>query len=175
LTLELNRTTFAPVAPAGPDSVTVANTEFCDPPTTRVGESAMLWTDTGFTARVAVFVVVPYLAVIVAVAARVTVEVVIVNVPVNDPAGMTTVAGTCALALLDVRLIVVGPDATALMLTVPLAEEPPATEVGETVRVERPGIATVMSWVNVTPPDEAEMTLAPVVTGLTANVALVAS
>ena len=127
--------------------------------------------------RVADFVTAPSLAETVPTVDSVTGVVVIVNVPVADPAGTITVLGTTTATFDEVSATVVGLGATAVNVTVPVAVFPPATEVGEIVKVERVGIATAMSCVNVMELRVAETTElpAPAAFGLavTVNVAVV--
>lgn len=77
----------------------------------------------------------PTLAVIVATTFEVTVVVDIVKLAVEEPAATWTVAGTVAFELLEVNVTVKPPDgATPPRVTVPVAEVPPATAVGEMLR-----------------------------------------
>jgi len=72
----------------------------------------------------------------VAVVLAATLFVVTVNVAVEEFAATVTLAGTTALAVLDVNATTTPPvGAGPLNVTVPLEEDPPATDVGERVTV----------------------------------------
>ena len=71
----------------------------------------------------------------------VTDKVEILNDADIDPGATVTEAGTAALELLDMRLIIAPPDAAGpLKVTVPDALKPPITEVGFNVRLANPGV-----------------------------------
>jgi hypothetical protein len=114
------------------------------------------------TDSLAVFETSPNFAVIVAVIVALTPFVVMVNVVEELPAGIVTVAGTVADVLLEVRVTVVEDPGAAPRLTVPVAVAPPCTVVGDTLSEERVGTLTVRSCENVTPPLEADITVAAV-------------
>ena len=126
-----DRPTEKPPVGAGPLSVTVPVEE--TPPMTDVGATLTALTVGGTIVKVAELVLVPRVAVIEAGVLVATPVVVIVNVPVIDPDGTVTVAGTVAAALLDVRLTTVPPvPAVAPSVTVPVDDVPPVTDVGLT-------------------------------------------
>ena len=67
----------------------------------------------------------------------VTTEVEILKVAVVDPAGTVTVEGSDATELLEVKLTAVPPvGAAEPNVTVPVADDPPVTELGETDNFE---------------------------------------
>ena len=103
------------------------------------------------TVNVAVLVADPSLAVTVAALEAVTVSVEIVKFADVAPAGIVTDVGGLTQVPLDVSVTVVSPEFAALMETVPVADAPPATEVGEIVKEDNVGTATVISCVNDTP------------------------
>jgi hypothetical protein len=77
----------------------------------------------------------PMLAVMARVSELATPFVVMVNVAVVEPAATVTVEGTCASDPLLVRLTTVPvPVAVWEIVTVPVLELPPTTEIGESVR-----------------------------------------
>jgi len=123
----------APPAPAGPFRVRVPVAAV--PPVTVAGEMVSPVSVAGLIVKVPVFDTVPWLPVIVTGVAVATPLVVIENVPVVEPAGTVTEAGGVALLELEVRLIVAPPvGAAADSVTVPVADVPPVTEAGATVR-----------------------------------------
>ena len=134
--LLLESETLAPDAGAAADSVTTP----CDPepPVTVSGLVTSRCTvgrgggaPAGVTVSVPVLVVPFKEAVITTLLLAVTAEVVIVNVPVNPPAGTVTLAGTLATAaLLLESAITVVCGAAVLTITVPLVALPPSTVVG---------------------------------------------
>ena len=81
---------------------------------------------------------------IVAVTVADTADVLTLNVTVVDPPGTVTVSGTAALALLEASFIVVPVEgALALIVTVPVVEFPPTTDVGERVTPVKTGTTTL--------------------------------
>jgi hypothetical protein len=123
--------TASPPVGAGPLRVTVPVDG--DPPVTDVGLSPNVVTTGAVIARLAVEVLAPRVAVIVAEALADTAEVDTVNVPVVDPAATVTEAGTVADALFEARFTTVPPaGAGALIVAVPVEEVPPTTVVGLT-------------------------------------------
>jgi len=126
-----DKLTTTPPDPAEPLSVTVPVE--LDPPITVAGESDTVVRFAAVMVRVAVFVVLPSAAEIVALVLDETADVVIVNVAVVAPAATVTEPGTVALVLLDERVTEVPPEADGpLSVTVPVEEEPPVTDVGDT-------------------------------------------
>jgi hypothetical protein len=138
----LERLTTAPLLGAGPLSVTVPLEE--EPPVTLLGlrviEERVGDVPAGVTVSVAVFVVVPRVAVMVTGVEAVTAVVFTVNVALVAPAATVTLAGTVAAdALLErdttAPLLGAGP----LRVTVPVEEEPPVTLLGLSVIEESVG------------------------------------
>ena len=109
--------------------------------------------------RVAVCGFEPVDAVIVAVVFEATARVAIVNAVEVVPAGTTTAAGTTALVLDELMLTAV-PFAGAgpVRVTVPVVEDPPATEAGDTEMLASVAEVTVRVADCDTPPDVAVMT-----------------
>jgi len=127
--LEVNLTTTPP-GPASPFSVTVP-VEF-RPPNTDEGETSMLVRVAGMIVTVAASAELPILAVTDADVGIATPTVVTVNVVEFEPAGTVTVDWTVASVLLEARLTVSPPiGAFVFSVTVPVAEAPPRTIVGE--------------------------------------------
>src|SRR5665213_2205587 len=80
----------------------------------------------------------------------------IVNVASDAPAGMVTLAGTCAFVLSLARLIVTpAAGATALIATSPVILTPPTVDVGDRLTDDTPNGSIVSGCVIVTPPDAA--------------------
>jgi hypothetical protein len=109
--------------------------------------------------------------------AAVTARVLVVNIALDDPAGMVTCAGTLAAVELLLESVNKAPPAGAgpLSVTVPCDEVPPATLVGLSVMDTNLGAFTVRSDSFVNPLNVADMPIVLVViTGevVTANVAL---
>jgi hypothetical protein len=128
-----DRLTLSPLEGAGPLRVTVP-VELL-PPTTEVGEIAMLCSAEGVTASIVVFVTEPKTAVMVAVVVVATDEVVIVKVAVEPPAATFTEVGTVTLVVLDDKLTLVAPGpAGPVRVTVPVEVFPPTRVLGDTVR-----------------------------------------
>lgn len=130
--LEVSDTTRPPVG-AGSFNVTVAVEEA--PPTSEVGLNATPETPGVVTAKVAVTGVPSADAVIVVVVLAATAKVVTVKVPVELPLGIVTDAGTVpAAVLLEVKLTTAPPvGAGSFKVMVPVADVPPATDVGLTL------------------------------------------
>lgn len=121
-----DKVTLVPPGPAGPVRVTVPVDGL--PPISVEGERVILVSPAGLIVRLAVNVVDPSVAEIVAVAAVDTADVVILKVADVVPAATVTVAGTTPFALELDKLIVVPPDgADPLMKTVPVKDVPPVT------------------------------------------------
>ena len=107
------------------------------PPVTLVGERLTLMELGGLIERAAVLVPPSSVAVTVAVALAETAVVPIVNVAVVAPAATVTEAGTVQAARLLVSATTAPPvGAAALIVTVPVADCPPVTELGEIVKEE---------------------------------------
>ena len=122
--------TTSPEGPAGFVRVTVPTADA--PPTTEPGATETLETEDSVTESVAVFVVEPFAAEIVALTLEDTLVVLMVNVAVVLPAATVTVAGTVAAELLDVRFTTNPPvGAWPLIVTVPVEVLPPATVDGD--------------------------------------------
>lgn len=84
------------------------------------------------------------LPVIVAVMVAETAVVVIVKIAAVEPAGTETDAGTMALPLFELRVTETPPAGAApLSVTVPAAEAPPVTTIGEVVKLDSEGGLTV--------------------------------
>jgi hypothetical protein len=138
--LELERLTVIPVGPAAPLSVTVPVTAVEDPPMTEVGATEKADKVAGVTVRTAPIVVEPSFAETVADFFAETAEVVIVNVPEVAPAAMIRLAGTAATVVLELSAMFNPPvGAAPLMVTVPVEEDPPWTDVGFTLIALRTG------------------------------------
>jgi hypothetical protein len=124
--------TVWPPAPAGPLRFTVPVDVL--PPPTEVGFRLIETRVAGVTVKVAEAEATALPAEIVAVVWALTPEVVTVNVAVDSPAAITTVAGTVALELLDVRFMVAPPvGACPEIVIVPTEELPPSSEDGASV------------------------------------------
>jgi len=128
--------TLTPPAAATPESVTVPVLEA--PPATLVGETVNALTTGAVTAKIAVFFVAPWLAVIVTDLFAATATELILKVTVVLPEGTVAVAGTVTEAS-DLANVTTNPalGAAAEIVIVPVAEAPPRSEVGETVTDER--------------------------------------
>lgn len=138
----LDRLTTTPPDVAGPFRVTVP-VEF-SPPVTPGGFRPRPISASWAILRVAVFVVEPSVAEIVAVIGLVTEFVVTVKVPVDEPAATVTLAGVCACGLLEPRVTATPPlGAGPLSVTVPIEALPPTTVVGERDRPTKSGGVTV--------------------------------
>jgi len=85
----------------------------------------------------------PAVAVIVAELFALTVLVVMVNVALVDPPATATLGGTAAVAVLLLDSTTVWPPegAAELSVTIPVADEPPTTDVGLMLRLARPAVA----------------------------------
>lgn len=154
------------------------------PPTTVLELSVTLVTAgpvaAGVTASVKERVAEPWEAVMSAEVLALAVDVVTVNVAVLAPSATVTLAGTVATDVLLLESVTTTPPAVAgaVNVTVPVEEEPPTTERGLRLRLERVGLLefTVSVAVLDTPPAVAVMTeelLPAVVPAWIANVALV--
>lgn len=129
--LEVSVTTWPPVG-AGPVKVTVPVDDA--PPTKDVGERATLLTAGDVMVSIAVEELEPIVAVIVDDVEAATAVDVIVNVAVVIPDTTVTDAGTEALVLLDFNVTTVpAAGAAAEIVTVPVLDTPPTTEVGLSV------------------------------------------
>lgn len=107
------------------------------PPATLVGDIATAETDGGVTVTIAVRELLLAVAVIVELVELDTGVVVAVNVAVVLPAGTVTEAGTTTAVALLCRLTTRPPVAAALLIvTVPVEDAPPATEVGLIVNAD---------------------------------------
>jgi hypothetical protein len=153
--LEANVTDNPPVG-AGPLIVTDPVAD--DPPMTVVGLNVNPVRTGGLIIRVAETVVPPSVAEIEAEVAVATAVVVMEKVTLVEPLGTTTVAGTTALELPEVKLTVMPPvGAGPLNVSVPDAVLPPVTEVGETVRPAGNGAVIVSVALALIPPSAAEI------------------
>ena len=132
----LERFTIAPAAGAGPFRVTLFDVVET-PPTTDAGESVTESGARGLIVRVAVLVMLPYMAEIVTGVATPTGEVFMVNNGETIcPAATVTEPGTVAAGSLLERLTVVSEGAGPLSVTLfAVVEIPPTTDVGERVGV----------------------------------------
>lgn len=130
---------------AGPPIVTVPVDVSAE--LTRVGLRVSPVIPAGVIVNVAGKDAAPSVAVIVGVSVAATALVVTVALAVVDPAGTVTVAGTEALASLELRLTTVPPvGAATLRVTVAVEEDPPRTEVGDRLRpVRATGVAVIVS------------------------------
>jgi hypothetical protein len=147
-TLEVN-VTAAPPVEAGPVRVTVPVDGV--PPATDVGDKVSDASPAAVMLRVAFADEVPRVAVRVAVVAVATAEVVTVKVALVAPAATLTVAGTVALVVLDESATAMPPVGAALpRVTVPVADVPPKTVVGATVKVLTTGGVMLKVAVTVT-------------------------
>ena len=151
--LSLDNDTSAPPAGAGPLIVTVPVEGL--PPCTLDGFRERDDSEGGFTVRVAVRVITPYRAEIVAAVEPDTALVVIVNVALLAPAATVTLAGTVAADVLSLDNDTSAPPAGAgpLIVTVPVEGLPPCTLDGFTCReLNAASGVTVRGAVLVTPP-----------------------
>jgi len=140
--LLLERLATKPPEGAGLDSVTVPVLE--EPPTTELGLRTSDEMVGAVMVRVAVLATELQVAVIVALVVEATAVVVIVKVAVVAPAATVTEAGTVAEPELLVRATVRPPVGAALvMVTVPVEEFPPTTEVGLTLSADEVGAVMV--------------------------------
>ena len=141
VTLEPNETTVPPVG-AAPLSVTVPVEEV--PPWTDVGATVTLVRAAGLMVSVAFCETPPCVPVMVAKTALPTAEVLMTKVAEVAPAGTVTLPCTVALVLLQVRDTPTPPTAAGPdKVTVPVDLLPPVTELGDTVRLNRAGVAIV--------------------------------
>lgn len=136
--LLLERLTRTPPAGAGDVNVTVPVEGL--PPVTVLGERVRLasWPGPGSAGLIvsAALTLLADVAVMVAIVALPTGVVLTVNWPLDEPSGMTILAGTVADALLLDRLTSTPPaGATAARVTVPVEGFPPVTVVGASVRL----------------------------------------
>ena len=124
--------------------------------------------ETGATVNVAVLEAVPTLAVMIALAAFVTMLVEMVNVAVDAEAGMVTVEGTVTEARLDDKLTTAPEGGAELKETVAETVPPPVTVAGDSVKLASAGTVTVTSCGKETPFEVAVMTVdfVPVAAGL---------
>ena len=149
--LLLLRAISAPPTAAGPLRVTVP-VELL-PPSTLVGLRLIALKAGGFTVNVAVRVVEPKIAVIVAAVEAVTGTVVTVKVAVVFPADTVTDEGTAAAALLLLSAITAPPAGAApFSVTVPVELAPPTTLVGLRLNAVKTAGVTVKAAVRVPPP-----------------------
>jgi hypothetical protein len=149
--LLLERVTTVPPAGAGALRVTVPVDGV--PPLTLEGFRVNELAASVATVSDAVFVIVPFLAVIVTVALDASVDVVIVKVAVLAPAGTVTLAGTCAADVLLLESVTTKPPggAAPVRVTVPVDDAGPTTEAGFRVRVDSAAGVTVSVAVLATP------------------------
>jgi hypothetical protein len=143
--------TAAPVGGAAPFSVNVP-VELA-PPVTVLGLRVSDVRDATVTVRELLLVLVPSVPEIETVTDDATPLVLIVNVALVEPAGINTVAGTCATDVLVLCKLTTIPPAGAapLKVTVPVDGFPPTTEVGDLEREERLGALTTRLVVLVSP------------------------
>lgn len=136
------KVTTTPAAGAAALRVTVP-VEFV-PPVTDVGDTDSPLNPPGVMVSDAVPLLVPFFAVIVAVAEAVTVLVVTVNVAVVAPVATVTEVGTVALVEFEERVTITPADgAGPVRVTVPVEGEPPITDVGLRASAESEGGFTV--------------------------------
>ena len=129
------RLTPTPPTAAGPDKVT-APVDF-GPPVTADGDRAIACKAGGLIVSTELFDVAPRVAEIVAVLVLCTAIVFTVNVAVEEPPAIVTVAGTVAFELLDERFTIMPPAGAGKdKATVPVVEDPPVTEAGESDTLE---------------------------------------
>jgi hypothetical protein len=139
--LLLDKVTTKPVAGAALVRVTVPVEDV--PPTTDVGFRVTVETFGAVIARVAFAVLAALVAVTVPLVSAPTARVVAEKVAVVAPAATVTVAGTVILAVPLLRLTTKPPVGAALeIVTVPVEEVPPTTEVGEKARAVTRGAVT---------------------------------
>ena len=123
----------------------------------------------GVMVKIAVCVAPPAAAEIVAVDAKLTPKVLTVKVALVAPAGTVTAAGTVARDGVSLRRLTAVPPAGAgpVSVTVPVEEEPPATDAGdsERLRTEGGGAVMVTAAVPVTPPLRAATVAEPAEAG----------
>lgn len=146
--LLLDRLTAMPPAGAAPVRVTVPVEEL--PPATEAGFSASDISagpePAGVIVSDAVWLIPPYVAVIVAVVPELTALVATVKVVVVLPAGTVTLAGTAAeMLLLDSKTAMPPAGAAAFSVTVAVDDEPPATEVGLSANADGAGVGVMVS------------------------------
>lgn len=128
------------------------------PPTTGLGEIEIPFSPDGVTVSVVVLLVLPCTAEMVTAVEVETAVVVTAKFADVAPAGTVTVAGTNALALLEERFITEPPDGAPVnRVTVPVAEAPPTTELGDTDTLDNPGGLIDSDAVFVTPLRVAEI------------------
>ena len=141
-----------PSAGAGPLKVTVPVA--CVPPLTEVGVKVSELSTAAVTVKVAVLVVVPYVAEIVTDVLAATGAVVTLNVAVVAFGAIGTLAGTLATAVLLLPSVTSAPPAGAgpFSVTVPLDELPPRTDVGLNVTELSVAAVTVKVAILVTGP-----------------------
>ena len=139
--LEANAITVPPVG-AGPFKVIVAVDGM--PPTTEARERVRPLSPAGLIVRVAVFVNVPWMALIVTAVDAPTAEVTILKLAELAPAAMVTLDGGAAMELLDVRLTT-APSAGAgpFRVIVPVEGVHPTTDVGDKVKADTTAGVTV--------------------------------
>src|SRR6266540_3227723 len=174
----LDSDTTAP--PTGAGSLSVAVPVAVPPPSSDVGLTVSETTVVArVTARTALAVVLWNAAEIVALVFELWTSVVTVNVAVDIPPATTTVAGTVATAVLPLASATVAPPAGAgpVSATVPVAEVPPTTVVGDSASEATVGDAsTVMARVAVVESGKVAVTVTAVsvevAIDVTVNVAL---
>jgi len=143
--------TAAPVGGAAPFSVNVP-VELA-PPVTVLGLRVSDVRDATVTVRELLLVVVPSVPEIETVTDDATPLVVIVKLALVEPAGINTLAGTCATDVLLLCKVMTMPAAGAapFKVTVPVEGFPPTTEDGDLEREDRLGAFTIRPVVLVTP------------------------
>ena len=164
--LDAKLTATPPVA-AGPFRLTVPTAIF--PPATVEGATTSPDTETGVIAKLAVAVVDPSVAVIVALTAVDTASVVTSNVAVVPPAGTVSLPGGTAVLALEDRLIVTPPVGAGVdNVIVPVEDTPPTTDAGDRERfANSPGTTVKMAVA------ESSLALAVMVTAVDAATAAV--
>jgi hypothetical protein len=137
------RFTIVPPLAAGPFRVT---TPFeADPPTTDAGDTVRFDGTAGTTVNVAVMELMPISAWMVATVDAGTAKVAIENVAEVAPAATVTLDGGAAEDPLDERATTSPPVGEGpFKVMVPFADDPPTTELGEIVRLDRDG-GTIVS------------------------------
>jgi hypothetical protein len=136
--------TTAPPVGAFADNVTVPVTVLPDVTVAALSVNVLNAAAGGVTVRIAVFVTVPFLAVIVTAVDAVTALLVTVNVADVAPAGTVTETGTVAAVVAELVNVTTIPPAgaAAVNVTVPVTVPAPAIVDGDTVTVDNAAVVT---------------------------------